>query len=149
MFRDSRWRLAPLALLVLGLGSAAGAQEANPAPIKDTGSELRINGFADWRYARTDGDNRVLSGEPGGSYTFAHLGVALAKEVSSKVRLEAEVLFAGEEHDIDLVYAIADVRLSSRTSLRVGQVKQPFGLSSEVVQVGTLRPFVALPQSVY
>ena len=40
MFRDSRWRLASLALLVLGLGSAAGAQEANPAPIKDAGGEV-------------------------------------------------------------------------------------------------------------
>jgi len=149
MFRDSRWRLASLALLVLGLGSAAGAQEANPAPIKDAGGELSIHGFGDWRYARTDGDNEVLSGAPGGSYTFAHLGVAFAKEVNSRLRLEAEALFAGEEHDIDLVYAFADVRLSSRASLRVGQVKQPFGLFSEVVQVGTLRPFIALPQSVY
>jgi hypothetical protein len=132
-------------LLVLGVASAAAAQDAG----KETGRELHINGFADWRYAATDGDNEILSGEPGGSFRFAHLGLVMAKEVSAKVRFETSVVFTGEEHDIDLVYAFANLQLSNRVSLRVGQVKQPFGLYSEVVQIGTLRPFVALPQSVY
>jgi hypothetical protein len=33
--------------------------------------------------------------------------------------------------------------------MRVGKVKQPFGISAELFDVGTLRPFFALPQSVY
>src|SRR5262245_20183166 len=145
MSRDIGRRLAAVALLVLGVASAAAAQD----PGKDAGRELHINGFGDWRYAATDGDNLILSAEPQGSFKFAHFGIVMAKEVSPKVRFESSVLFTGEEHDIDLVYAFANLQLSNNVSLRVGQVKQPFGLYSEVVQIGTLRPFVALPQSVY
>jgi len=33
--------------------------------------------------------------------------------------------------------------------LRAGKVKQPFGISAEVFDVGTRRPFFELPQAVY
>jgi hypothetical protein len=137
--------LASVALLVLGCAPAALAQDS----AKERSGEVRINAFGDWRYGATNNDNLYLSAEPDGSFKFAHFGVVMSKEVSSKVRFETSALFTGEEHDIDLIYAFANVQLSNHVSLRVGQVKQPFGLFSEVVQIGTLRPFVALPQSVY
>jgi hypothetical protein len=52
-----------------------------------------------------------------------------------------------EEVDID--YAFAEWRISDRLQIRAGKAKQPFGLYSEVFDVGTLRPFASLPQGVY
>ncbi len=38
---------------------------------------------------------------------------------------------------------------SQKLKLRAGKVKQPFGISAEVFDVGTRRPFFELPQAVY
>ncbi|MEP6572217.1 MAG: porin, partial [Gemmatimonadota bacterium] len=40
-------------------------------------------------------------------------------------------------------------RLADHLGLRMGQVKHPFGIYTEVFSVGTLRPFLDLPQGVY
>jgi hypothetical protein len=48
-----------------------------------------------------------------------------------------------------LDYAFAEWRFSDALRLRLGQVKQPFGISTEVFRIGTVRPFLELPQAVY
>lgn len=50
---------------------------------------------------------------------------------------------------IKLDYAFAEWTFSDKLHLRAGKVKQPFGISTEVFAVGTLRPFTELPQAVY
>ncbi len=75
MLRDAGRRLASVALVVLGFASAALAQDAG----KEKSGEVRINGFGDWRYAATDGDNLVLSGEPDGSFKFARFGIVISE----------------------------------------------------------------------
>ena len=46
-------------------------------------------------------------------------------------------------------YAFAEWKFSNLASLRIGRVKQPFGLYTEVFDVGTIRPFFMLPQGIY
>jgi hypothetical protein len=49
----------------------------------------------------------------------------------------------------ELDYAFAEYSVSDALRLRFGQVKQPFGIYTEIYDVGTLRPFFSLPEGVY
>ena len=61
MSRDrARRRLASVALFVLGFASAAVAQDATSGK----SGEVRINGFADWRYASTAIGSAEFVGRP-------------------------------------------------------------------------------------
>lgn len=46
-------------------------------------------------------------------------------------------------------YVFGEWKFSDAARFRVGNVKQPFGLYTEVFDVGTLRPFASLSQSIY
>lgn len=50
---------------------------------------------------------------------------------------------------IKLDYAFAERPFSEKLHLRAGKMKRPFGISTEIFAVGTLRPFAELPQAVY
>lgn len=54
-----------------------------------------------------------------------------------------------QNHTMALDYAFIDQRFSDQFQLRVGKLKTPFGLYTEIIDVGTLRPFINLPVSVY
>ena len=51
--------------------------------------------------------------------------------------------------EIDLDYAFAEWTVNDAFKIRAGQVKLPFGLYTEIWDVGTLRPFLTLPQGIY
>ncbi|MCB0219959.1 MAG: hypothetical protein KDH09_09720 [Chrysiogenetes bacterium] len=53
------------------------------------------------------------------------------------------------ESDIELDYAFAEWHYSDAFRLRAGQVKLPFGIYTEIYDVGTLRPFLDVPQGIY
>jgi hypothetical protein len=65
------------------------------------------------------------------------------------VHAQAEILEDDIGTHTTLSYAFAEYRLSDRLAFRIGQVKHPFGLYTEVFTVGTLRPFLDLPQGLY
>lgn len=50
---------------------------------------------------------------------------------------------------VELDYAFAEWAFSDAIRFRAGQVKLPFGLYTEIWDVGTLRPFLTLPKSIY
>jgi hypothetical protein len=50
---------------------------------------------------------------------------------------------------VDLDYAFAQWEVSPALKVRVGKVLSPFGLYTEIYEVGTLRPFYLLPQGMY
>jgi hypothetical protein len=54
-----------------------------------------------------------------------------------------------DEDDVGLDYAFAEWYFSDMLMFRAGKVKAPFMLYTEVYDVGTIRPFFALPQGVY
>jgi hypothetical protein len=48
-----------------------------------------------------------------------------------------------------LDYVFAQYQFHDALKLRAGQVKQPFGLYTETIDVGTIRPFITAPEAIY
>jgi hypothetical protein len=118
-----------------------------------TGQELRnlrINGFGGWSYGRTD-QNRLLGAEPNGEYSRSQLALKATGTAIPSVQINAQVFFRtgidGSEARVD--YAFADWELANAFHVRFGKAKHPFGIYSEVAGLGTVRPFLNLPQAVY
>jgi hypothetical protein len=65
--------------------------------------------------------------------------------VVAQMRLES----GSDEKQAELDYAFAEWTFSDAARVRVGRVKHPFGIYGEVFDVGTVRPFYSLPQSLY
>ena len=55
----------------------------------------------------------------------------------------------GDEPGAELDYAFAQYKVSDALQLRFGRSKHPFGIYTEVFDIGTLRPFFHLPLSIY
>ena len=139
MRRQAQGSVVFLAILLSAL--PAGAQEAQP---------VHLHGFGSWAYGNTDA-NTYLSGLPDGNYREGAFALDLSANVGERLRIvsQIEVRDTVEDSEIELDYAFAEWRFSDRITLRAGKVKQPFGISTEVFDVGTLRPFLTLPQAVY
>jgi hypothetical protein len=113
-------------------------------------SSVSIHGFGSWAFGRTS-DNVYLAGTPSGEFRFVSMALNLAARVEDKllVHAQGEVREDSEDTHTTLNYAFAEYAVSDNLKLRVGQVKHPFGLYTEVRSVGTLRPFLDLPQGFY
>jgi hypothetical protein len=118
------------------------AQQPNGAP--------SLHVFGGWAYAKTDG-NTYLDGTRGGQFDNAYVALNVAAVPAERLRLESQAAFEmdrGVRH-IDLDYGFAEWRFSDALRLHAGRMKHPFGIYSEIYDVGTLRPFYTLSQSVY
>ncbi len=137
-------RLAVIA--AMGLGLVAGTLQA-----QDFEKRVDLHGFGGWRYGKTDVPNDYLGGTKDGDYREADFALNTSARVSEHLRMVSQVDWheSKAENGVDLEYAFAEWKFSDKLLLRAGKVKQPFGLYSEVFQVGTLRPFLSLPQGVY
>jgi len=113
-------------------------------------SDVELHGFGNWAYGRTNG-NQYLSGDESGRYDHAAFSVNVAASAGDRLRVVAQPFFEDgpEGTEIALDYAFAEWKFSDKLELRAGKVPLPFGISTEVFDVGTLRPFLELPQAVY
>ena len=120
------------------------------AVAQDFSEQVAVHGFGSWAYGKTNG-NQYLAGDHDGRYDHALLGLNVVASVTEHLRVvgEAEWLDGKEGTETRLHYSFAEWRFSEKLKLRAGKVKQPFGISAEVFDVGTLRPFFELPQAVY
>jgi hypothetical protein len=120
------------------------------APARGQEETHQIHGFGSWAYGNTDANN-YLYGRPEGSYRNATFQLNVSATVSERLRIVTQmgVQDTGAGPEIDLDFAFAEWKFSDRIKLRAGVVPQPFGISTELFDVGTLRPFLALPQAVY
>lgn len=109
-----------------------------------------IHGFGGWAYGKTD-VNHYLTGTPDGEYDNANLSLNVSKRASERLAIVGQVEWFDNQGEVDVEfdYAFAEWKVNDALKLRVGRVKQPFGISSEVFDVGTLRPFYELPQVLY
>jgi hypothetical protein len=132
-----------LAILTLAPAAIAGS---------DTG-DVEIHGYGGWSYGRSNADaNRYLASSEDGDARYVSLAIALASCPSDRVRISTQVWWEaepGEEESATVDCAFAEWRVSDALRLRMGQVKHPYGIYTEVFDVGTIRPFFWLPQSVY
>lgn len=138
---SSKTRGAVVSLAILVSAFPAGAEEEQ---------KVVLHGFGSWAYGRTDA-NAYLSGLPDGNYSDSSFSLNVSANVSERLRIvsQMEVLNKTDGSEVELDSAFAEWMFSDRIKLRAGRVTQPFGISTEVFDVGTLRPFLALPQAVY
>lgn len=127
---------------VSSIDSTAGAQE--------TEQRVQLHGFGSWAYGNTNG-NDYLSGSEDGRYDDASFALNVVATHADRLRVVAQPEWLDREDgtEVELDYAFAEWTFSDKLRLRAGKVKQPFGISTEVFDVGTLRPFSELPQAVY
>ncbi|HEV7765061.1 MAG TPA: porin [Thermoanaerobaculia bacterium] len=134
----------------LSCGLALIALAAVPTFAQNASSVIDIHGFGGWAYGKTDGLKYSL-GREGGDYDNAEFALnASAKpfeqlSIVAQMRLESRT---GDEQ-VELDYAFAEWAFSDAARVRVGRVKHPFGIYGEIFDVGTVRPFYSLPQSLY
>jgi hypothetical protein len=110
--------------------------------------KLNVSGYAYWAYGRTDG-NRFQLGNQDGYYDNAAL--ALAVRVQPLDNLSAAIQFTQDEDPTQngMDYAFFEWKVSDSVRLRFGMPKVPLGLSWDVNDLGTVRPFLRLPNSIY
>lgn len=130
-----------LLLLLVGLASPGFAQSLG---------DLEIHGFGGWAYGKTDGFDYLI-GNGDGEYDNAEFALNISAEASQNLSIVAQVFLdsSNGEQNAELDFAFAEWTFSDAAKVRVGRVKHPFGIYGEVFDVGTLRPFYSLPQSLY
>jgi len=143
--RIHKWSMRFLEILVLVCAVA-------PATLADGWEDLglQIHGFGGWYYGRSD--VQFNGATDGGNAETAQFALNLSARPFDRVSVVSQVLLrsAGDNSsDVDLDYAFVDYDLTSRTKVRLGRVKHPFGLYGEIFEVGTARPFQILPQGLY
>ncbi len=130
-------------LLVLGLVVPSGVA----GELMDN---VSIHGFGGWGYGETDG-YRCSIGNEDGNYDNASFNLNLTASPIENLKINAQVEWKdgvnGSETGLD--YAFAEWTFSDALKIRVGKVKSPVGIYSEIYDVGTLRPFFTLPVSSY
>jgi hypothetical protein len=123
----------------------------SPAFAQSTGSNIiDIHGFGGWAYGKTDGHKYSL-GTEGGQYDNAEFALNVSAKPIEKLSVVAQMRLdsgAGNKQ-AELDYAFAEWAFHDAARVRVGRVKHPFGIYGEVFDVGTVRPFFSLPQSIY
>lgn len=144
-----------VAALVAGFPAAAqepaAAPAAEEAPQADTWDpSVTLHGFGSWSYGKTDG-NELATGDKKGDYQHSEFSLNIAAAPLRQLSIRAQIALETDHKGTDTVadYAFAEWRFSDELRARFGQAQHPFGLYSEIFDVGTLRPFIFLPQSVY
>jgi hypothetical protein len=136
------WKCASATACAWVMVGAAHAQETERVP--------QLHGYGTAAYGNTDG-NAYAVGDAEGDYDHGELSlVALAQPIdrlSIATNVSLEQTPGGFEPNVD--YAFGEWSFSDRFRFRAGRVKQPFGLYTEIFDVGTARPFVTLPQGIY
>lgn len=144
VFRRSLLIFSIAAFAVLAAAPGASAQ----------GDRLSIHGFGSAVYGQTDNANSYATGTEEGQYDNTSFTVNLTANLSDETRVVVQVNFeqhprSAEDFETELDYAFGAWKFSDRAELRLGRVKQPFGIYTEYFDVGTLRPFLLLPQGIY
>jgi hypothetical protein len=134
---------------VRGAAFAASLMLASAAFAQGTSDRYQLRGFGGWNLGSTNNQNTyayVASGDT--EYDNYNFALNLAAQPSDKLMVRAQA-FWGEDlrgRRIDLDYVFAQWAPSPKLKVRVGKVLSPFGLYTEIYDVGTLRPFYLLPQ---
>jgi hypothetical protein len=113
---------------------------------------VQIHGFGGWAAGHTSNENSfgsVANREtPTSNYYFTlNLSTQLERNVTIFAQPSWQSNLSGNEVVLD--YAFGQWMLLKQFGLRVGKIKNPVGIYSEVLNVGTLRPFYLAPPGRY
>ncbi len=132
----------------LALSLAVGSLASRAAAIDVANGRLTVSGFGEWGYGRTWNENVYLLGTKEGSYENAQFGLTVTSRPQDDLVVAGQ-LFVAASGEASLDWGFAEWRVDDLLRIRVGKVKNPLGLFMEVKDIGTLRPFFTLPQSIY
>jgi hypothetical protein len=136
------------------LAFAAILAAAGPAAGATLGDGLfTVSGYGGWAWGKTSA-NDYLHGDPASRWDNATFALAVIAQPDDRLQVAAQLFFSSRaavasDAKVDLDWAFATWRFSDALALRVGKVRQPFGIYGEIYDVGTLRPFLSLPQGIY
>jgi hypothetical protein len=111
---------------------------------------VSIHGFGGWAFGQTDGNSYGV-GNKDGNYDHFEFALNIAVAPIEKLSIHAQPFWEKKTGILltDMDYVFANWHFSDIFNFRIGKIKSPFGLYSEIHHVGTLRPFLMLPQSMY
>lgn len=141
----------------LSLGLALATFAAAPAAAQElTIDKLAVHGYGGWSFGRTTDNlntNFFLFAHQRGDYFHNEFALNVTAQLSDQLSIVAQPFWHSGHHANQTAsgmdYVFGEWKFSDMARLRLGNVKQPFGIYTEVFDVGTLRPFAALSQSVY
>lgn len=138
------------ALLLAALPMAAQEPAEEEAPAESWSPEVVLHGYGVWAYGKTDGNHYAVGSEDG-DYQHSEVAINLTAVPVQNMSIHVQLAVENEDEETEAVadFAFGEWRFSDALRLRLGQVQQPFGIYAEIFDVGTLRPFGTLPQSVY
>ncbi|MCX6955758.1 MAG: porin [Verrucomicrobia bacterium] len=115
-------------------------------------SPVQIGGFFSQGYMISDHNNYPVDTK-NGTADFREIGFNASTTLGSHLRLGGQ-LFAqrfGKYGDDKVVldWAVADYNFRPEIGVRVGRIKYPRSLQSDVLDLDVVRPFIFLPQSIY
>ena len=112
---------------------------------------ISIHGFGGWAAGFSDNNNVFVFATEDGEYNNYHFALNLAAQPSDKLSIFTQLCWSRDiyEKEVHLDYMFAQYMLSSSLKFRIGNLLSPFGLYSEIYDVGTLRPFYLLPVGMY
>jgi len=142
--------MQPRNVYQLALATALAASSAGAQDLGSLSEHVEVHGFGSWNSGATNNENMYLGGKWKGSSTNSNAGFNITGNVDERVTFTTQVKFdfnGATQPSLD--YVFAQYKFRDALKLRAGQVKQPFGLLTEVQDVGTLHPFLSLPQSQY
>ncbi len=121
---------------------------ASPTTGPPNGSPL---GFC-WAPGAASSNQPYLGGTKEGRWNNVHAALNIGATPMEGLFISTQFSLGVEEDgeiETDLDYAFGEWTFSNLLKLRAGRIKQPFGIYTEIFEVGTLRPFISLPQSIY
>ncbi|WP_239797231.1 OprO/OprP family phosphate-selective porin [Candidatus Nitrotoga arctica] len=121
------------------------------------GSELQLHGFLTQGVVITSDNNFLGQSNKKASTDFREIGVNASLRPTSDLQLSAGLLShkagATDNGEVRLDYGLIDWTASSneqgRSGIRLGRLKNSFGLYNKTRDVAFTRPSILLPQSIY
>lgn len=125
-----------------------------PFSARASQESVQIHGFGGWGYGHIfggDNPNSYQLGEEDGLYNNSYFALNVSASPYEKFSASVQNLWRTTDQglEMDFDYAFAEWSFFDWLKLRIGKVKCPFGIYTEVYDVGTLRPFYSLPQAIY
>jgi hypothetical protein len=143
------FRARCLTVLAASIALASGSRAA--ISLGDN-SRVQIGGFFSQGYMISDNNNYPVDTK-NGTADFREMGFNASTTLGSHLRLGGQ-LFAqrlGKYGDdkVILDWAVADYNFRPEVGVRMGRIKYPRSLHSDVLDLDVVRPFIFLPQSIY
>jgi hypothetical protein len=118
--------------------------------------KLQVHGFASQAVLQST-DNDYFGDSPSTSFDFTEIGLNASYQADPRLLFSGQLLVrrAGEMYDgtPSLDYGLVDFtpvsNLEMRLGVRLGRIKNPFGLYNETRDVPFTRPGIFLPQVIY